>query len=256
MKGLEFALMHEQNGILMYEKFSTNFNEAVFSEILAVKKTGFEMLNTLINSQNLTSKNAGLSLSQTAPDFSQNIAPSCQQNFTPNLEQNFSYENVKKLDDALILALSYETKTALIYDEISSNLKDAAQIDLIFRLWATSENEYKKALKSRIFELNSAVYQTQNSKPNQSSNQNSKNSQQFFSQTNEFGFENLENFSFDKEKINELAQIFQKFSKNQANKDDIMKILTNPYSAFVAGAALGGIGGVLFNQILSKDENE
>lgn len=217
MKGLDFALTHEQNGIAMYEAFSATFAQSIFSEILSIKKTGLKMLTNLVNSANLPYEN------------------------TPNLG-NFNYSKVQNLQDALEIALSYEIKTAILYDEISSNLSDETQKDLIFRLWATSENEYKQALKSEI----SNIYLAKNA-------QNSAKTSDDCDIKNGFDFAN---FGFDKEKMSALAQILQKFSQNKADKDDIIKILNHPYASFLAGAALGGVGGILFNQILSKDENE
>ena len=57
----------------------------------------------------------------------------------------------KNYIDALILAITFEIKTCEFYDEITSQTQDENLRDLFFRLWATSENEYKKALNSELF---------------------------------------------------------------------------------------------------------
>ena len=45
-KELYDAIIHEEQGIKMYEEFALKFNEPVFTEILNVKKTGSEFLKS------------------------------------------------------------------------------------------------------------------------------------------------------------------------------------------------------------------
>lgn len=124
-KELNDAIIHEEQGIKMYEEFALKFNEPVFTEILNVKKTGSEFLKSA-NLQN--GKNN---------DFLKEI----------------SFENLNNINDkndAIFKALSYEIESENLYNELASNEDNEALKDLYFRIWVTSTNEYKKALQNLL----------------------------------------------------------------------------------------------------------
>ncbi|MDU7070819.1 MAG: hypothetical protein E6328_05065, partial [Campylobacter ureolyticus] len=111
-KELNDAIIHEEQGIKMYEEFALKFNEPVFTEILNVKKTGSEFLKSA-NLQN--GKNN---------DFLKEI----------------SFENLNNINDkndAIFKALSYEIESENLYNELASNENNEALKDLYFRIWAT-----------------------------------------------------------------------------------------------------------------------
>lgn len=114
------ALNHELCGLEIYNKLAQIYNAPLFLQIASVRQNGYDMLLKL------------------ADDFS----PQSSQT-KPNSGKNYI--------DALILAIAFEIKTCEFYDEITSQIQDENLRDLFFRLWATSENEYKKALNSELF---------------------------------------------------------------------------------------------------------
>lgn len=199
MRELEVALNYENEGVFLYEKLANAFDISVFSEILLLKQTGLNLLNKYKKDEAI---------------------------FTP---QEIEFSGKK---EALNLALAYELRSGEIYDLLSDTVDDEALRDLFFRLWATSNNEYQKALKSEISNLES--------------------------KESGFDFDSFKNLgiNLDKKSINELNQILGKFRDGKASKDDINAFLQNPYFSFIAGAMCGAVGGVLINQILkNSDEN-
>lgn len=198
MKELEVALNYENEGVVLYEKLASSFDLAVFSEILLLKQTGLNLLNKYKEDEVIT-------------------AP-----------QDVKFNGKK---EALNLALDYELRSGEIYDLLSDTTSDEELRDLFFRLWATSNNEYQKALKNEISNLEN--------------------------KENGFDFDSLKNLgiNLDKKSINELNQILGKFKDGKASKDDISAFLENPYFSFISGAMLGAVGGILIKEIL-KNSNE
>ncbi|QKF64646.1 hypothetical protein [Campylobacter corcagiensis] len=198
MKELEVALNYENEGVVLYEKLASSFDLAVFSEILLLKQTGLNLLNKYKKDEVVV---------------------------TP---QDVKFNGKK---EALNLALDYELRSGEIYDLLSDTASDEELRDLFFRLWATSNNEYQKALQNEISNLES--------------------------KENGFDFDSLKNLgiNLDKKSINELNQILGKFKDGKASKDDINAFLENPYFSFISGAMLGAVGGILIKEIL-KNSNE
>jgi len=180
MKEIKTALNHEYKGLLLYREFDKIFSSELFKKITQIRENGIKILENFCD------------------DFSYFDDEIC----TP-----------KTYEDALILAISFEIETALVYDKLTNETGDEKIKDLFFRLWATSENEYKKALKMELL-----------------SN----------SQNNNFGFNNLIN--------QELKEIFAKFKDGNANQNDINKLLQNPSFPLFSGLALGGITGMLLGE--------
>lgn len=199
MNELQTALNYENQGILLYTEIYNNFKYEIFAQILEVKKAGFVLLESFK---------------------------------TDEVLEEFKTPNIDSKKDAIYTALSYEEKAEKIYDKLTNSVNDEKLKDLFFRLWATSENEYKKALLNEI--------------------QNTQNKQGEI-----FNFKNLEQMglNLDTKSINELNEILAKFKDGKASKDDINAFLQNPYFSFLSGVMLGAVGGILIDQILKENKN-
>lgn len=206
-KELNDAIIHEEQGIKMYEEFALKFNEPVFTEILNVKKTGSEFLKSA-NLQN--GKNN---------DFLKEI----------------SFENLNNINDkndAIFKALSYEIESENLYNELASNEDNEALKDLYFRIWATSTNEYKKALQNLL-----------NLETFEDSEQNFKEDKHINKDTNAFNY------------AKELSEALEKLKNGKMTANEALNLLQNPNISFIGGTLIGALGGVLLNQLLDKNNN-
>ncbi|EPH10297.1 hypothetical protein HMPREF9309_00076 [Campylobacter ureolyticus ACS-301-V-Sch3b] len=206
-KELNDAIIHEEQGIKMYEEFALKFNEPVFTEILNVKKTGSEFLKSA-NLQN--GKNN---------DFLKEI----------------SFENLNNINDkndAIFKALSYEIESENLYNELASNEDNEALKDLYFRIWATSTNEYKKALQNLL-----------NLETFKDDEQNFKEDKHINKDTNAFNY------------TKELSEALEKLKNGKMTANEALNLLQNPNISFIGGALIGALGGVLVNQLLDKNNN-
>ena len=206
-KELNDAIIHEEQGIKMYEEFALKFNEPVFTEILNVKKTGSEFLKSA-NLQNGKNK-----------DFLKEI----------------SFENLNNINDkndAIFKALSYEIESENLYNELASNEDNEALKDLYFRIWATSTNEYKKALQNLL-----------NLETFKDDEQNFKEDKHINKDTNAFNY------------TKELSEALEKLKNGKMTANEALNLLQNPNISFIGGALIGALGGVLVNQLLDKNNN-
>lgn len=206
-KELYDAIIHEEQGIKMYEEFALKFNEPVFTEILNVKKTGSDFLKSA-NLQN--GKNN---------DFLKEI----------------SFENLNNINDkndAIFKALSYEIESENMYAELASNEDNEALKDLYFRIWATSTNEYKKALQNLL-----------NLETFKDGEQNFKEDKHINKDTNAFNY------------ARELSEALEKLKNGKMSANEALSLLQNPNISFVGGALIGALGGVLLNQLLDKNNS-
>lgn len=119
-----FAYNYENKGLLIYSNFKDDND--IFAQILAIKKSGIILLESLASIKNYKLQNYD------------------HQVITPS-----------NLDDKLIVCLNYELELNEFYKNSVEDLDDDVK-DLFFRLWATSNNEYIPALKQQLFNKNSA----------------------------------------------------------------------------------------------------
>lgn len=108
------AWNYEKKGILLYSQFK---DLEIFSQILAIKNNGLEILNTLAKNKN----------------------------YNPQII-DFDIFIPSNLDDKLIIAINYELELCEFYEKATEILNDEFK-DIFFRLWATSQNEYIPTLK-------------------------------------------------------------------------------------------------------------
>ncbi|RAZ50358.1 hypothetical protein [Campylobacter hyointestinalis] len=118
------AYNYENKGLLIYSNFKDDND--IFAQILAIKKSGIILLESLASIKNYKLQN-----------YDHHI-------ITPS-----------NLDDKLIVCLNYELELNEFYKNSVEDLDDDVK-DLFFRLWATSNNEYIPALKQQLFNKNSA----------------------------------------------------------------------------------------------------
>ncbi|MSN95818.1 hypothetical protein F1B92_01180 [Campylobacter sp. FMV-PI01] len=197
MKELQIALNYENEGILLYSELFNKFGCEIFNQILEIKKSGLNLLQNFKTDESLDE-----------------IAP----------------QNLISLKDGIILALTYENKASFIYDDITNSVTDNALRDIFFRLWATSENEYKKALNLELSKCEDVLKQ------------------------DFFGIENLKQFglNLDVNSIKELSKILKKLKNGKASQNEIQSFLNHPYFSFLLGAGVGALGGIFINEILKE----
>lgn len=206
-KELNDAIIHEEQGIKMYEEFALKFNEPVFIEILNVKKTGSDFLK----SANLQNGKNNVFLKE------------------------ISFENLNNINDkndAIFKALSYEIESENLYAELASNEDNESLKDLYFRIWATSTNEYKKALQNLL-----------NLETFKDGEQNFKEDKHINKDTNAFNY------------TKELSEALEKLKNGKMTANEALNLLQNPNISFIGGALIGALGGVLLNQLLDKNNN-
>lgn len=201
MEYLQEVKKHEDYGLSLYEKLSEIFNNDVFGLILNIRKHGVTILQNLVQ-----------------------------------VTENFDIEigNISRFD-AIVKALSYEISTEEIYSRITDYDIDKNIKDLFFRLWATSTNEYKKAL---INELKSEINLEQNSNMLEQVDNN-------------LNLPFLKSF-IGKEGYDEIVEIFNKFSNGKADSKDIQKLLNNSNMSLFSGLVAGSLGGILLKDFLEE----
>ncbi|NLK67450.1 MAG: hypothetical protein GX282_08260 [Campylobacteraceae bacterium] len=206
------AVSYEEEGIAMYSDFASKFENPVFGQILAIK-------------------GAGLNLLKNAKDVEFEAK-----------KEGFDFSNIKDEKDAIFTALSYEIRGEKLYSELAANEENEGLKDLYFRIWATSVNEYKEALKGSLegAKTDKESHEDESSESKQS--QNYKYDKHL--NPNDMGLNQLKS----------LKDSFDKFSSGTATVDDVNSILQNPSFSFVSGALVGALGGVFINQILKKGE--
>nr|WP_229203826.1 ferritin-like domain-containing protein [Campylobacter anatolicus] len=145
------------------------------------------------------------------------------------------------LQDALISALNYEIQICKMYEGFTDELNDEELKDIFFRLWATSNNEYIKALKHALkAELSQ---DTQTSQQNINLNDFTQN-----------GYENIIN-EYQKS-FNEMNENLQNIINGKADKTEIAKILNNPNFPFFSGLALGAISITTISKNLNNQKDQ
>lgn len=123
-ENFSLAYNYENKGLLIYSNFKDDND--IFAQILAIKKSGIILLESLGSIKNYKLQNYD------------------HQIITPS-----------NLDDKFIVCLNYELELNEFYKNSVVDLDDDVK-DLFFRLWATSNNEYIPALKQQLFNKNSA----------------------------------------------------------------------------------------------------
>lgn len=132
--------------------------------------------------------------------------------------------------DNLIAAIAYENSLCAMYASLCESCDDDELRDIFFRLWATSENEYKPALKMLLFaqeqgEIKGEIKSDENP---------------------------LTNFQSELESFNEKVN---KIINKQASQDDIKQLLNTPNFAFYGGLSLGALAAsIIAKNMERKDE--
>lgn len=206
---ISLAYMSEMGGLKLYEELIKKGFE--FDEFVAIKQIrlkGCELLSEAANAYKIE-----LDDTFSAPVFVPDMA-----------------------DDALVVALNYELSIVALYGGLCEQCDDDMLRDLMFRLWATSQNEFVPALKNRLYIALSPAPALDNDSKNISSNL----------------FKNGINGYQDE--FNKLSQKLSKVVNGSASKDELAEVLNHPQFAFFSGAALGavGLGALLAN---TKEEN-
>ncbi|MCI6988008.1 MAG: hypothetical protein MR902_00315 [Campylobacter sp.] len=122
---LSIVYQKESEALRFYENLQISQPKcAIFVEIIGIRKSGLALLD----------ENAKrLNLDET------------------KIENQNSYIVANSIQDALILSVAKELEICAFYESILDSKIDEISLDLIFRLHATSHNEYIKALKNELF---------------------------------------------------------------------------------------------------------
>lgn len=196
------ALQIENRGVSIYSQLE---NDPLFSQIATIRKAGIKLLEN------------------SAANFKFNISKDKQNSQVTELPEPY-YQK-------LIVALNYEIELNRFYENATNKEFDEKSKDLFFRLWATSYNEYMKALEDRLkSELNNKATTTNN---------------------NESGFINKESYQ-------NAADFLQKASRvatAKASKEEIEALLLDPNFSFFSGLAAGGLVGVAIKELLDEEKN-
>lgn len=198
---LNLAYTLELQGLEMYTNFSNK--EDIFSQILAIKKNGVELLRAYANDNKIEL-----------------------------MEHLLDIVKPDALDDCLIKAINYELELNNFYQNATDNVDDDKLRDILFRLWATSNNEYIMALKAKLIEILLPSSVMQNSKQTEQKIQNESN--------------------FDINSLNQISATIEKFASGQANNEDFMALLKSPNLSFFGGLAIGGLAAMM----ISKENNK
>lgn len=196
---LNTAYTLELKGVWLYENLKDE--DEIFAQILLVRKSGVELLKGCYD------------------DLKDH----------KNKENFAKFENI---DDNIIRAINYENELNEIYANLANECEDEGLRDVLFRLWATSHNEYIPALKLR---LQNEFHSFKDDK--ECNQEESKN------------YEKNEKYSFE-----ELSKILEKISSGKGSKEDIATLLNSPHISFFGGLALGGLAGVFLNNFIKKED--
>lgn len=194
-ESLEIAYIAEVSGIKMYEILSS-YSE-IFTQICQIRKNGLTLLENFAKANEIE-----LKIGDDLPSF-----------------------YPKNLDDALIFAINYENSLCYTYENLTDELKNDELKDIIFRLWATSNNEYIVALKEQ---LKSCLSQ-----------------------------ESTTNFIEKSQKdFANITQNLQDIISGKADKNAISNVLNHPQFSFFSGLALGAFGASLIAKNLEDTDEK
>lgn len=123
------------------------------------------------------------------------------------------------------LGVAAELENIYMYDTLLPYVADFEDIqDTFYRLQAASFNNHLPTLREHLEKL---------TKPNTTS----LNQEEVMS------------------KVNEISQMAQKIASGEATPDELTKMLNGVNISLIAGLLAGGVGGVVVNEILKKDED-
>ena len=212
MCDLELAYNKEKAALSLYEKLSSE--NPIFTAICEIRKKGCELLQNYADIKNieLKSKKANISVP-------------------------------KSLQAQLICALNNEMQICEFYEELCQKCDDEVLKDLFFRLWATSNNEYIKALNIQL----QSIINEQSTSANKAQTSIKENSEQ--NSLNAL-FSSLD-ISKDKG-LNDFIDKIKNLSQNKISQDDLKQIIQNPHFAFLAGTAAGGLLCMSINAFINK----
>jgi hypothetical protein len=127
----------------------------------------------------------------------------------------------RSLLEAAEIGVVAEIENIKTYDDLIPHaVKYPDLLDVIYRLQAASYNNHLPALRQSV-----AKY----SNP-------------------DFGVNEPFSQAQSADKINELNEMFAKFSKGEVSNEEIMKLLSNTNVSFIGGALLGAVGAMMLSQ--------
>lgn len=207
----------ELRGVKLYEKLKSK--DEIFSQILAIKTSGLELLKSYVDELNLA-------------------------------EQDCYFDKFEEinLEDCLIKAINYELELNSFYERLTDGIDNEEIRDIFFRLWATSNNEYLPALKTKLkFELQ--LNKETEFKPQDKCDDDKKETKQ------SNGFGDMGGFEGFNAKFKEISGLVEKIASGRGNQTDILELINNPRFSFFSGLVAGGMTGMFINKMINKDEN-
>jgi len=127
----------------------------------------------------------------------------------------------RSLLEAAEIGVVAEIENIKTYDDLIPHaVKYPDLLDVIYRLQAASYNNHLPALRQSV---------AKHSNP-------------------DFGVNEPFSQAQSADKINELNEMFAKFSKGEVSNEEIMKLLSNTNVSFIGGALLGAVGAMMLSQ--------
>lgn len=217
----------ESRGVKLYENLRQK--DDVFAQILAVRKSGLALLEQSYAS----------------------VAYEAQECF---------FTPLNDVESSLIKALNYEIELHIAYENLTQNCQDEGLRDILFRLWATSHNEYMPALKARLAaQLNAQSYSYNSNFSDQNYKEYKKDScddDKDEYKKHEYNGEKFGFGGFNEGSFKEMSKILERVASGRGSQEDIMALLNNPNISFFGGLALGGLAGVFLNNMMKKEGEE
>ncbi|WP_169943086.1 aminotransferase [Campylobacter sp. RM15925] len=216
----------ESRGVKLYENLQKQ--DDVFAQILAVRKSGLTLLEQSYGSVSYK-------------------------------EQECFFAPSNDIQSSLIKALNYEIELNAAYENLTQNCDDEGLRDILFRLWATSHNEYIPALKARLCtELNAqnngyaSNFNKQEYKEYKKDDcDDDKDEYKKYEYGDKFGFG-----GFNENSFKEMSKILEKVASGRGSQEDIAALLNSPHISFFGGLALGGLAGVFLNNMIKQEGKE
>lgn len=215
MNNLQKAYTKELEAIEFYSRLSQFGwdDEQIFARIVAIRAKGIELLGFYASAQDIALNDETKSL------------------YMPDSFQ-----------DSLICACSYEIANGAFYDELCQNESDESLQDLLFRIWATSQNEFIPALKM-LLAKNLSAQQSQ-CEQNEHHHESSHQSQAIGG--------GLESYFGD---LSKLKAQLEKAASGKLDPKELSGLLKHPQFSLFSGAAIGAIlATTLLNSKKDKDE--
>ncbi|MDO5045755.1 aminotransferase [Campylobacter sp.] len=219
----------EYRGVKLYENLKDE--DEIFSQILAIRKSGLELLKN----------------SYDCKDYD---------------KQECFFIPSNDIQTSLIKALNYEIELNAAYENLTQNCDDENLRDILFRLWATSHNEYIVALKAKLRDELNDNYAISNfsEEKNEYKKDDCDDDHEKKDEYKKYGYEQINEKmgfgGFNERSFKQMSELLEKVASGRGSQEDVAALLNSPHISFFGGLALGGLAGVFLNNMINKENKE